>query len=123
MTITEILQVKIAHNEPVFTVRDANGHDHDLTLAKGTTFDLMAGLVRCALVIQRDDPDPRFSRGPTYALTDCSILTTESHEHGIALRTTDGFDLLIILDPQMRARMKACIEQIENPHPPGGLIH
>src|SRR5579885_763540 len=102
MTVREVLHVKVVANEPVFTVRDDQGTTQTLTLANGSAFELMVGLDRCAHVIHRNDPESAISRGPQYRVTDCHILTTESGEHGIAVRTTEGFDLPLVLDRERR---------------------
>src|SRR5579872_6842642 len=102
MTIVEVQHTKVVDFEPVLTVRDAKGETHQITFADGSGAQVMAGLVRCSLYIQRDEPNPKFPHGPVYALKDCQILTTQNGDHGIALRTTEGFDLAIVLDARMR---------------------
>ena len=123
MIVTEVLQVKVVQRDPVFTVIDADGATQTITFTNGSGAQVMAGLARCALVNQRNDPDPRFPNGPVYALKDCRVLTTEKGEHGIALDTTEGFVLSIVLNQPMRRQLAACIEQIDNPHPPSGHFH
>lgn len=61
--------------------------------------------------------------GPVYEIEDCSILTTEGGQHGVLIETTQNFEIALVLDQRMRARVKACIEQIDTPHPEGGTDH
>lgn len=122
MTITNVTHVKVVDGEPVF-IAIADGKELSLTLARRSAFELLNGLVYCGHAIHRNDSDGAVTHGPQYEVVDCRLLTTESGGHGITVRTREGFEFPLVLSKQMRQLAAACIEQIDNPTPPRGVLH
>lgn len=123
MNVVRVMHVKVVNNEPVFTIHDDQGNESLLTFADGSAFEVMNGLVRCAHQIRRPDGDAAMNRGPVYQAKDCVTLLTADGQHGIGVRTTEGYDFPIVLNPQMRTKVIACIRQIDTLNPPGGARH